>query len=233
MYNFPDDNRVCKKENISQVHAVLLRMIKVLDEICTTHQIDYWLEYGTLLGAIRHNGFIPWDNEADIGMLREDFENFIEASKSLPDDIFFQTRDTDVNYTYPSHFIEAKLRDKYSNYVDFSSRYPEAKWHNGIQVDIFVYDFDDELEDCLTNSFERYIGKRKVYLKEQEIQQTVLHPFEDMMCPVPVGFDDYLKRSYGDYMQFPPEREQIPVYVEVTSPCNHKEILNWKDTQGL
>lgn len=226
-YNFPSDNRELAKDNIGSVHSVLLRMLKVFHEICNAHEIDYWLEYGTLLGAIRHKGFIPWDNEIDVGMLRPDFDRFIKIAKwALPIDIFLQTKDTDIFYT--SSLVEAKLRDKYSNYQKFTKANPMIKWHNGIQIDIFVYDFDSKLEKCITNSFERTLSGRRIYLKKEEIEYTVIQDFEDMACPIPVGYNAYLHRNYGDYWQLPNKIDQIPEYVEVFTPCDHTEILSWQ-----
>ncbi len=225
-YNFPIDNREFAKNNIDSVHSVLLRMLKVFHEICSVHEIDYWLEYGTLLGAIRHKGFIPWDNEVDVGMLRSDFNRFIKiATQDLPNDIFLQTENTDIFYS--SSVVEGKLRDKYSNYQKFTKDNPTAKWHNGIKIDIFVYDLDSKLENCLTNSFERLLSGRKIYFEKEDIEYTVPHNFEDMICPIPVGYDTYLRRNYGDYWQLPNEMDQIPEYVEVFIPCEHTEILEW------
>ena len=59
-------------------------MLRLFDNICKKHDIDYWLDYGTLLGATRHGGFVPWDDDLDIGMLREDYDKFI---KVFPEEI--------------------------------------------------------------------------------------------------------------------------------------------------
>jgi lipopolysaccharide cholinephosphotransferase len=109
-------------------------MLKIFHFLCTRHDIEYFLSGGTMLGAVRHKGFIPWDDDLDVGMTRSNFEKFERfAVPELPRDIFFQTDETDPGY--PSfHIMEAKLRDKYSSY----SR--TKNWHNGLQIDIIVYD---------------------------------------------------------------------------------------------
>lgn len=86
--------------------------IAILDEIvriCNDNGIKYFLDYGTLLGAVRHKGYIPWDDDIDIGMLRSDYEKFI---KSYPSDknnkYFVQTLETDPNYWHSYARIRKK-----------------------------------------------------------------------------------------------------------------------------
>ena len=66
---------------VRDVQLVLLEMLKDIDEICRKHQIPYWLNGGSALGAVRHQGFIPWDDDADIAMMQSDFKRFIEVLK--------------------------------------------------------------------------------------------------------------------------------------------------------
>jgi lipopolysaccharide cholinephosphotransferase len=135
---FPD-NREQGATLLRQSQLVMLRMLKILDYLCERHGIQYFLSGGTLLGAIRHKGFIPWDDDLDIGMTRANYEHFKKlVVPELPKDIFFQTPETDSEY--PScHLVEAKLRDKYSRYI-LADNQKSHTWHNGIMLDIFVYD---------------------------------------------------------------------------------------------
>lgn len=77
----------------------MLDLLKVIDAICRKHNMQYWLSGGTMLGAIRHQGFIPWDDDLDIEMFRPDFENLMRILPSeLPDSIRLQWHTTDKNY---------------------------------------------------------------------------------------------------------------------------------------
>lgn len=131
---FPDE-RLKGDNRIKQCQLVMLRMLKILDYLCKQHNIEYFLIGGSLLGAIRHQGFIPWDDDLDVGMTRQNYEKFVEkAVPELPFDVFFQTPKTDEYYPN-CDYVDAKLRDKYSRYTKNN-----VKFHDGLQIDIFVYD---------------------------------------------------------------------------------------------
>lgn len=66
-----------------------LELLKKIDRVCKKHNICYWLDFGTLLGAVRHQGFIPWDDDVDIAMMREDYERFTAIlDKEFPDESY-------------------------------------------------------------------------------------------------------------------------------------------------
>lgn len=106
-----------------------------IKRVCEKNNIKYFLMYGSLLGAVRHGGFIPWDDDMDFGMLREDYDKFIKACEiDLDKEKFFlQTWDTDFLYPFPW----AKIQLKGTRFVDdFAPENP----NNGIAVDIFPFD---------------------------------------------------------------------------------------------
>lgn len=67
---------------LKDLQNLIFQLLAELDEICKEHNIEYWLEAGTLLGAVRHGGFIPWDDDIDISMTRDNYEKFISIINS-------------------------------------------------------------------------------------------------------------------------------------------------------
>ncbi len=135
---FFEDVRLEEESTLRGAQMVMLRILKVVDYICEKHHLKYWLSSGTLLGAVRHKGFIPWDDDLDIAMEREDYEIFLKvAANELQNyDLFLQTRDTDPFYTYLP--ISCKIRDNKSlilSELDLNKRH-----HRGIFIDVFAVD---------------------------------------------------------------------------------------------
>ena len=114
----------------------MLRMVVELDRICRKHGIPYFLYGGTLLGAVRHNGFIPWDDDLDVGLMRKDYDRLMQIlPDELPADIALQNNDTDPNY----FFLFAKLRDRHS-LLEEECSYDQVFRERGIYIDIFPFD---------------------------------------------------------------------------------------------
>ncbi len=118
---------------LRKVQLRLLDILVEIDKICRKNDIKYWIDFGTLLGAIRHGGFIPWDDDIDVTMPTEDYHRFLEiAPKELPNTLFLQTKETDPSYS----LLINKVRDKNSLYItkheDFSRDY-----NKGLYIDIF------------------------------------------------------------------------------------------------
>ncbi|MBQ9361846.1 MAG: LicD family protein [Bacteroidaceae bacterium] len=120
----------------SQLWKMQQRMLSVLaeiDKICQRHQIPYWLSGGSMLGAVRHQGFIPWDDDLDIEMLRPDFLRLMKVLETeLPDNLALQWHTTDPNY----FFQFAKIRDKNSELYERNG-YDKVWKEHGIFIDIF------------------------------------------------------------------------------------------------
>ena len=71
------------EDSLQRLQAVDLEIAAAVDKICRENDIDYFIDGGTLLGAVRHGGFIPWDDDIDIGMPKDDFDRFCEIAPAL------------------------------------------------------------------------------------------------------------------------------------------------------
>lgn len=122
---------------LKKVHEVEVEILDEVDRICKKYEIKYFLVGGTLLGAVRHKGFIPWDDDIDIAMLREDYEKFMDIclnTDELDDKYFMHCDETDKEYWLP--FI--KIR---KNCTTFNEKFIENyNSHKGIFIDIFPFE---------------------------------------------------------------------------------------------
>lgn len=127
-------NKASDEEQLTKTHKVLLYMLIAFDKVCRENDLTYFLDSGTALGAVRHKGFIPWDDDADVGMPRKDYDRFLQiAGDILPDNLFLQTRETDPLYNRNA----AKLRLKDTYIHEFGD---PSYGHNGFFIDIFPFD---------------------------------------------------------------------------------------------
>jgi len=119
---------------LRKAQLIMLEMLIEFDAICKKHKLQYWLDSGSLLGAVRHQGFIPWDDDIDLSMPIEDYNKLLEiAGSEFSNDIFFQTAQTDKNFK----FDYIKLRSNKASIVEFHEKDKQIKYHQGVFVDIF------------------------------------------------------------------------------------------------
>ena len=122
-------------EQFRKMQLTELDMLVEFDRVCRKHNIDYVLFGGSLLGAVRHKGYIPWDDDADIGMLRKDYERFKKYRNEMDSSIcYFQDHETDPEYRWGY----GKLRRTGSKYVRVGQEHLKCK--TGIFVDVFPMD---------------------------------------------------------------------------------------------
>lgn len=144
MVRCPDRPDVWATEPVMETTPELKRLqddakeiVKEIDRVCSELGIGYFCCGGTMLGYVRHGGFIPWDDDIDIGMLRKDYEIFKEKAASVIDAerFFVQTRESDPNIPY----LFSKVRMNGTQYLTDYNK--DRDFHKGICVDVFPFDY--------------------------------------------------------------------------------------------
>lgn len=134
--------------DLKEFQGILFELLTEFDRVCKKYDIKYSLSFGTLLGAVRHKGFIPWDDDVDVMMTREEYDKYVEAMKKEKNDLyFFQTKETDSKYPYNI----ARLRK--NNTAMIYENWENSGIHQGIYIDIYPI---DKLHD---NKFKRALQK--------------------------------------------------------------------------
>lgn len=244
----------------------MLEVIKVFRGLCQKHGLRYYAAGGTLLGAVRHGGFIPWDDDVDVSMPMEDFKKLEELREELPAGFAFQSEETDDGYP----FLFIKLCD--TNHP-FQTNMPQGPW--GVYIDIFPlipakrptawtklcfqvisvikyrlsvrtgwtgyvpykdiaarvgYAFLCPLTVKQLKGLRNWLVKQiyapesgeylcspggaykadKEFFPAQWYASATEMNFEGKQICVPAGWQTYLSRNYGNYMELPPEEERRP-----------------------
>lgn len=139
-----------KNVDLKKLQSVLKEMLEEIDRVCKKNDIQYFLVGGSLLGAKRHQGFIPWDDDLDIAMIRSDYELFEKkASKELKNNLYFKCFHSDEDYFQPF----GKVCKKGTSYVTELDNNLEKE--NEIFVDIFPLDYVKK-EDSLIQKIQAY-----------------------------------------------------------------------------
>lgn len=203
---------------LRQAQLTVTRMLRIFDLIAQKHNIPYWITSGTLIGAIRHQGFVPWDDDIDIEIPLMYYIDFVKNfSKELPEDMFFQTSLTDIHYHFPKNRffgspfgkykeignyhrgLHPKIRDKSSCYRFCLPR--GCKWHDGLQLDFFISDM---------------IPWGIFPLREML--------FEGFKVLVPNNWKSIISAKYPDFMNLPREEYRIPDNVRLDPVHSCEEL---------
>lgn len=159
------------KSEINELQKIQLSMLKDFDAVCQKHRISYQLFSGTALGAVRHKGFIPWDDDIDVVMLREDYERFFDsASKELDSNKYYVQREFSEHW--PMFF--SKLRLNGTTYIEKYHSH-DARIHQGIYIDIFPCDnlSDNRLMQKLQYIASKIVIAKSLYARGYETNSTV------------------------------------------------------------
>ncbi|MBR4710794.1 MAG: LicD family protein [Clostridia bacterium] len=126
-------------DNLKRIKCIETDILKAFIDCCKELKLRYFLLGGTLLGAVRHSGFIPWDDDIDVGMFRKDYQVFLsKAQRILPDYYFVQCLQTEENQL--NNF--AKIRDSRTTFIETS--YRNARINHGVYIDVFPLDYYPE-----------------------------------------------------------------------------------------
>ena len=174
--------------NLKKGQRRLTKIFKFFDKVCRENGIKYWLNGGTLIGAVRHKGWIPHDADIDVSMTNRDFKKLqkVMYKTKLPNGMWFQDEKTDPYYEEARNpDIWAKLRDLNLAYVDEK----DHSIHNGIQLDIFVF----------TKK-----GKKLIVEHEYQAPDIFNYKYSDIFPLKEIkfqGFPVYVQKNYKSFLK--------------------------------
>ncbi len=236
----------------SELRKAQLRMTDMLiflDKVCAKYNLRYWLDSGTLLGACRHGGFIPWDDDTDVCMPLEDLLKLKEimAKDNLSNEFFLQSHENERNYLRIEWCV---LRDLKSEYVQ-DSRFHNGLKHRGLQIHIFPMEIGVRpklkwIIDQIYNRFiMRFVMDKKILYRFGMGEARFMHfTVTKILIPIFRLFDNkscnYYSAAYGvplvtkRYLKnvYPLTRISFEGH-ELNSPCNPDGYLtdlygDWK-----
>lgn len=254
-----------KQMTLDEVKKVQLNILSYVASFCEENGIQYWIDSGTLLGAIRHKGYIPWDDDIDIGMLREDYDRFSALFNETSQEYRFLCVENTPDFYLP----HGKVCD--DSTILFEP--DENGFRSAVNIDVFVYDHAPDDDRELDRMYDRrdqlrhrhavlntgivyagnplkYVAKKirklifkVLYGKQNLIKEMVKNSklyatdstsrvgnftaytrmscdkrvfedfvdveFEGMSFKAPIGYDEWLRSFYGDYMTLPPVEKRV------------------------
>lgn len=256
----------------------MLHILDDIDKVCKEHNLKYYIAYGSLIGAVRHKGIIPWDDDIDIQMPRDDYDKFISIYSKEGQYEIMSPRSRDPLYYFAKVYNPNTI--KVEKGISYHKRFPL-----GIDVDIFPLDNYHgivpvgnrvpnkrslqllyylrmfAIDEITTKKSRRFpwlsymlgvfchiIGNKAIirifehiarannksqsdyytvysgmeYIsiyKKEDYSSCVKIPFENRYYSIPVGYDNILKSTYGDYMVLPPKEKRV---------SHHLNDIYWK-----
>lgn len=256
---------------LDEVHKNTLEILRFIVEVCKKLDIQYYGMFGTALGAVRHNGYIPWDDDLDLMMKRPDYEKFLDYFKTHDTSPFYI--DNPLNNSHYPFYISRVCDER------FVVKFDKYNYESGLFIDIYPFDpmgNDKDMEwwrktektkrrflkkfisasqyktvfghgktvfqklvnipisligkmfgnrffykelDKYSSKFNwensKYIGFPTwnmwiLFFEKKDFDSVVYLPFENTEIAVPIGYDNILKCSYGDYMTLPPVEKRNP-----------------------
>lgn len=220
-----------KELSKDELRNLQLNILKYIHEVCTENNITYYIFFGTLIGAVRHKGFIPWDDDIDICMKREDYNKFAKiVKKQNKYDIL--SYETDPKY----YFAFARVSDKNTQLILKNIR--EVN-NFGVFIDVFQIDnapFENEIEEWYSEY--NSLTKRIRYTIPSKLKKTDLKGKLSRIKNYPARIY-YGVRNFNKYMQ--KRNELITKYNSIETnqciiagtPYGTKAIFDKEDFNGV
>ena len=201
-------------------------LLAIFDKFCKKNGLMYWLSYGTLLGAVRHKGFIPWDDDMDVCMPREQFNKLQLLLRSEFEELGFTISDFGkpgyiigfgYNHEKTGTWLDVFPVDTYSSSKELIEVREELKARiDGYRALYNKYKTTHDVEyfDIQRRKWLESVGDYKILyhniewgdyfmFEEKDIFPLTSLQFEKFDFPAPINVDNYLKSIFGDYMAFP------------------------------
>ena len=252
-----------QKLTVEEVKKIQFNILCFVAEFCEKNAINYWIDSGTLLGAVRHKGFIPWDDDIDIGMLREDYDRFSK--------VFFDPNNKYKFFCYENY---TNFHVAHGKVGDLSTVLYEPNKHGFklcVNIDVFVYDNAPKVDSELKAMYDKRDKLQKIFFyqnyaidwknpikgcaalviktfykifyRKQSVKGLIDNSkkysqtetgrvgnftsftrmvcskdvfasfidleFEGKLFKAPIGYDEWLKSFYGNYMELPPVNKRV------------------------
>ena len=194
-----EENIIIGNYTMKEFHDNLILVLLEIDRICKKNNITYVFTGGTALGAVRHNDFIPWDDDADIGMNRKNYNKFLRCCKKDLDNEHFQVDSTKTNKNWGRPY--AKIRLKGTSYKEDWN--PSPLESQGIWVDLFAYDKCPKCFRKLNRRIGRFFERNKLYKNKANIQFS--HKFSaKILSWMPNSFLCFMMKISSSFWNFLP-----------------------------
>lgn len=209
-------------EKMKRVWACELDLLNHLLAVCSKYNLECWADSGTLIGAVRHKGFIPWDDDIDMVMLRDDYDKLLSvADKEFNAPYFFQTIYTDKHYRRR----HAQIRNCETSAISSS----KAKYNQGIFIDIFVFDGVSDVPRLLS----KQLRKINLYKQLLKVVSKSINCFPGILYDR-MRFDRILFKRYENILRTTSiERTELMAHLSLNYRVRIKNRSFYEQTEYL